>query len=637
MNKNFNKYPDKPGQPLNSIQKTAAEAPLKPLLIIAGAGTGKTQTLTSRLVYLINKGVPPDQIVAITFTNKAAGEMKERIGKAGISLREEESPFIGTFHAFGARIMRKEARLAGRKPGFTIFDSDDSLSLIKKIIKNFNFKEKISAAEIQRQISSVKNNLLVAEEAGFNRFAHKTGSLGQIPKIGFSDFSLAARFKNQEIFEAIFGEYEQKLAENDAFDFDDLLEKPVRIFKKYPEVLKKYRRQISHILIDEYQDVNYAQYVLVKLLAGDEGKLSAVGDDQQAIYSWRGANFEFFLNFEKDWPQSEVVILEENYRSTGKIIRAASELIKNNSNQRQKNLWTQKGEGKSVEILEAKSAGEEAEWIAEKIKGSGNYGSIAVLYRTNAQSRAIEEAFISRDIPYRIIGGLKFYERREIKDIVSALRIFANPLDSLGVNRLEKLLRKKRFALFSEKWSALRASSKEKISPVSLINEFLKFADYLVYLKNNFINADERKENVKELIGFAAGFSDLDLFLQHLALFEATDNLKDKEDAVKLTTIHLAKGLEFDKVFIAGVSEGLLPHARALLSSAEIEEERRLMYVAMTRAKKELYVSFYDLPSRFISEIPVELAEFKSLNASHNFSDFESFRNRDDEEDYIDY
>jgi DNA helicase-2/ATP-dependent DNA helicase PcrA len=505
---------------------------------------------------------------------------------------------------------RKEAGLVGRNPGFTIFDSDDSLSLIKKIIKSFNFKEKISAAEIQNQISSVKNNLLLPEEADF---------------------------KNQEIFEEVFKEYERKLIENDAFDFDDLIEKPVRILRDNPEILKKYRRQISHILIDEYQDVNYAQYALVKFLAGDEGKISVVGDDQQAIYSWRGANFKFFLDFEKDWPQGEVVILEENYRSTGKIIKAASELIKNNANQRQKNLWTKKDEGKSVEILEAKNADEEAEWIAEKIKGGENFGASAVLYRTNAQSRALEESLISRDIPYRIIGGLKFYERREIKDIVSALRIFANPLDSISLNRLEKLLRKKRFASFSEKWSALKASSKGKISPADLINEFLKIADYLVYLKNNFINAFERQENVKELIGFAAGFSDLDLFLEHLALFEATDNLKDKEKAVKLTTIHLAKGLEFDKVFIAGASEGLLPHARALLSLAEIEEERRLMYVAMTRAKKELYVSFYGLPSRFISEIPVELAEFKSLNANHNFSDFESFKNRDDEEDYIDY
>jgi DNA helicase-2/ATP-dependent DNA helicase PcrA len=610
MNKNFNKYPEKPGQPLNPQQKSAAEAPLKPLLIIAGAGTGKTQTLTSRLVYLINEGVPSSQIIAITFTNKAAGEMKDRIKKEGISLSDEESPFIGTFHAFGARMARKEARLVGRNPGFTIFDSDDSLSLIKKIIKSFNFKEKISAAEIQNQISSVKNNLLLPEEADF---------------------------KNQEIFEEVFKEYERKLIENDAFDFDDLIEKPVRILRDNPEILKKYRRQISHILIDEYQDVNYAQYALVKFLAGDEGKISVVGDDQQAIYSWRGANFKFFLDFEKDWPQGEVVILEENYRSTGKIIKAASELIKNNANQRQKNLWTKKDEGKSVEILEAKNADEEAEWIAEKIKGGENFGASAVLYRTNAQSRALEESLISRDIPYRIIGGLKFYERREIKDIVSALRIFANPLDSISLNRLEKLLRKKRFASFSEKWSALKASSKGKISPADLINEFLKIADYLVYLKNNFINAFERQENVKELIGFAAGFSDLDLFLEHLALFEATDNLKDKEKAVKLTTIHLAKGLEFDKVFIAGASEGLLPHARALLSLAEIEEERRLMYVAMTRAKKELYVSFYGLPSRFISEIPVELAEFKSLNANHNFSDFESFKNRDDEEDYIDY
>ncbi len=610
MNKNFNKHREKPPLILNPGQKMAAEAPLKPLLIIAGAGTGKTQTLTSRLVYLINEGVPPDQIVAITFTNKAAGEMKERMAGAGIDLRERETPFIGTFHAFGARILRKEARFAGRKPEFTIFDNDDSLSLIKKIIKSFDFKEKISAAEIQSRISSVKNNLAPAEEADF---------------------------KNQEVFEAVFGEYEQKLAENGAFDFDDLLEKPVRIFRGNPEILKKYRRQISHILIDEYQDVNFAQYALVKLLAGDEGKLSAVGDDQQAIYSWRGANFEFFLNFEKDWPQSEVVVLEENYRSTGKIIRAASELIKNNSNQRQKNLWTKKEEGDSVEILEAKNAAEEAEWIAEKIKENDYYGSAAVLYRTNAQSRAIEEAFISRDIPYRIIGGLKFYERREIKDIISALRIFANPLDSLSLGRLEKLLRKKRFARFSEKWSSLRLSTKDKISPVNLINEFLKIADYPAYLKNNFINADERRENVGELIGFAGEFSDLDLFLEHLALFEATDNFREKENAVKLTTIHLAKGLEFDKVFIVGASEGLLPHARAFLSLAEIEEERRLMYVAMTRAKKELRISFYGPPSRFISEIPAELAEFRSLNTSHNFQDFESFRNRNDEEDYIDY
>ncbi|MCL5733507.1 MAG: UvrD-helicase domain-containing protein [Patescibacteria group bacterium] len=593
---------------LNDKQKAAAEAPLKPLLIVAGAGTGKTQTLTNRLIYVLKQLPAVDtNVVAITFTNKAANEMKSRIARSKVDLFGR-SVFVGTFHSFGAKLLRREGKILGRGPDFTIFDDSDSLSLIKKIIKNLNLKKKISPAEIQNQISLVKNNLIAADGANFD---------------------------NQEVFENIFDEYESKLLENNAFDFDDLIEKPVLIFNQNPAVADKYKKEISHILIDEYQDINKAQYALVKILAGKEGRISAVGDDQQAIYSWRGANFEFFLNFEKDWPESQIFVLDQNYRSTGNIINAASRIISNNVNQKPKNLWTEKDLGKTIEIVETSGANEEAEWIAGKLSGENDFKETAVLYRTNAQSRAIEEALINNGVPYKIVGGLKFYERREIKDVVAALRMYSNPSDSVSSDRLEKLLGKNKFFIFKTKWLESANSKKEK--PVDLINKFLASVGYFDYLKDSFSNAEERKENIMELIGFASEFSDAAAFLERLALFEANDSGQKNEDAVRLTTIHLAKGLEFNKVFIAGCAEGLLPHARSISSLSETEEERRLMYVAMTRAKNDLYVSFYGIPSRFISEIPSDLAYFRSLNPNHNFSDFESFKNRDDEEDYIDY
>ncbi|MCL5733257.1 MAG: UvrD-helicase domain-containing protein [Patescibacteria group bacterium] len=553
---------------LNDRQKLAAGAPLKPLLIIAGAGTGKTQTLTSRLIYVLERlqGKETD-IVAITFTNKAANEMKDRIEKSKIDLAGK-SVFVGTFHSFGAKLLRRECKNVGRQPDFTIFDDSDSLSLIKKIIKSFNFKKKVSPTEIQNQISFVKNNLMFADEAIVNRSANKISSLpapkgnSQISKIESLNFSLAAHFNNQEIFEEIFKEYENKLLENNAFDFDDLIEKPVVIFSQNPELANEYAKKISHILIDEYQDINKAQYALVKILAGKEGRLSAVGDDQQAIYSWRGANFEFFLNFEKDWSESQIFVLDQNYRSTGNIINAASQIIKNNINQKPKILWTERDSGKTIEIIEASDSAEEAQWIAGKLSEEKDLKGTAVLYRTNAQSRAIEEALLGSGIPYKIVGGLKFYERREIKDIVSALRIYSNPLDSVSAGRLEKLFGKIKFSEFKGKWFK---STKDKESlPVDLISKFLNITSYFESFKNNFVNSEERKENIKELIGFASEFSDLRLFLEHLALFEANDNSSARE-GVRLTTIHLAKGLEFNKVFIAGCAEGLLPHARAIL------------------------------------------------------------------------
>ncbi len=656
---------------LNPQQKLAVQADDKPLLIVAGAGTGKTSTLTGRLAYLIEKGVRADRILTLTFTNKAAKEMANRV-ESGImndelwnKNREKNSiihnsqfiihdnrPFIGTFHSLGARILRSEAELAERDRNFVIFDASDSLQIIRKILKTEykkdEEKEHAGAGDISRQISRLKNDVV---------------SRGEILKSS----------EDGEFIIKIFHRYEKELQKNNAFDFDDLIEKVTDIFKKHPGVLRKYRGRFHHILIDEYQDLNNKQYELVKLLVGDSPRISVVGDDQQMIYSFRGSNFQIFLNFEKDWPDANVVLLEENYRSASNIIKAASALISNNVNQKPKTLWTKKEDGAPVKITEAADEEDEAYWIAGQIdlrfknyelrekpenknllnhKSKFIIPSIAVIYRTNAQSRAIEQELIERGIPYRIYGGLRFYERKEIKDIVAALRYAQNPKDEVSRERLEKNIAKGRFSKFRESLYGDESSA----SPADLIHSFLDLTGYLDIVGRNFLNADERTENIAELLHFASEFKDLPSFLEQIALLQPmdapaatydkgliTNNKKAQstvighkslvnsyQSSVSLMTIHLSKGLEFDNVFIAGCNEGLLPHSRSMSSQNETEEERRLMYVAMTRAKKELYINFYDIPSRFIGEIPQELVEFESIvSGKNNISDL------DDEERYI--
>ena len=607
---------------LNPKQQEAVNHVNGPLLIVAGAGSGKTKTLTGRLMKLIENGAKPAEIIAITFTNKAAEEMRHRVtviinydNDVNNNSHSSTMPFIGTFHSLGARILKKEARLLQHNPYYTIFDADDSLSLIKKILKNLDLsKEKFNPLAIQNKISRIKSELLEP-----------------------TDFD--------ESTEVIYKEYEAELVRNNAFDFDDLIEKVVRLFIAHPEILKKYQIAFKYVLVDEYQDINAAQYQLIKLLAREHQNLSVVGDDAQAIYSFRGADFRNFLNFEKDWPNAKVVKLEQNYRSSATIIAAASSLIKNNKFQKPKDLWTSNKSGDLIKIIATHDPDEEALWISDTIKSFTNYSgtraslrksindttTATILYRTNAQSRALEQALIQNQIFYKIFGGLKFYERKEVKDVVAGLRLIANPKDTLSVERLDKALTK---GISKQLIEHLTAGTDADKPVLELINGFISDSHYFEYLDQKFKNSNERIENVNELIIFASQFKTLTEFLERVALLQSADAPSKSvvnghiQNPINLMTIHLAKGLEFDSVFVAGCNDGILPHQRSFRSPAEFEEERRLMYVAMTRAKKNLFLSFYDIPSRFLYELPPELTEFINLKGG-------SANLPDDEEIYI--
>ncbi|MCK9497220.1 MAG: UvrD-helicase domain-containing protein [Candidatus Colwellbacteria bacterium] len=567
---------------LNPKQLEAACYKKGPLLITAGAGSGKTKTLTSRLLYLLSQGVPAEQIVAITFTNKAAGEMKERI--LALLPKEENTPFIGTFHSFGARLLRKESRNFGRNGNFTIFDGNDMAKLIKNLVKNADLdKVKYHHNIVGKHFSRIKNELAGAESA------------------------------EDENISLLFERYEDALKRQNAFDFDDLIEKPVRLLQESRKKLDNYHNIFRYFLVDEYQDINTAQYKLIKLLSAKERNLSVVGDDHQSIYSFRGSDFRNFLNFEKDFPEAKVVVLDQNYRSTQNIVRASSALISNNLNQRPKKLWTENNEGDLIKISGFADAEEEANWLANELYNEDRINS-AILYRTNAQSRPIEQALIFADIPYFIYGGLKFYDRKEIKDIVSALKYGINPLDEINKERMFKGFRKTRIKPILENLPGMA----DNLSPVEFIGYILKETDYAIYIQKEK-NYEDRMENIKELISFAGGFSSVSEFVERISLLETTDQPKerssrqDDSSPVRLMTIHMAKGLEFDNIFLAGASEGLIPHERSIFRENDIEEERRLMYVAMTRAKKKLSISFFRGSSRFLNEIPPELVIFDNF------------------------
>jgi len=585
---------------LSEPQREAIDHGDGPLLISAGAGSGKTRTLTQRVIKLVERGVKPNKIVAITFTNKAADEMKNRIVRGIVSLRSSDSsasnisdtsnnsdsasalqmPFIGTFHSFCARILRKEARKVSRDPSYVIFDSNDSKKLVRKILKSIDNKESQTPAKTSWEISKIKSKLLDPSEL-------------------------------DEPIRTIFEAYESELKRQNAFDFDDLIEKVVRLLQNNPETLEKYRRLYSHMLVDEYQDINQGQYELIKLLCGDHKNITVVGDDQQSIYGFRWSDFTNFLNFEKDWPDAKIIELGENYRSTANIVNAAANLIKKNKLQRHKDLWTTNEAGEPIKVVGTNEADEEANIIASAIMGRGKRSDAAILYRTNAQSRAIEQALNFNSIPYDVFGGIRFYERQEVKDIVAALRYASNPKDELSKERIEKTFRKK---IREELIGNLPAKAKE-LDTLELLGYILKTADYFGYLASQFKNSEERAENVAELVRFASSFDSLSELIERVSLLQATDKMKEGGGkAVRLMTMHLAKGLEFDEVYIAGASEGLLPHQRSLLSQKELEEERRLAYVAMTRAKKHLHISFYGFASRFLHELPPELIEFTTAD-----------------------
>ena len=613
---------------LNDRQLEAVKITEGPLLVLAGAGSGKTKVLTTRIAYLIKeKNVDPYNILAITFTNKAAKEMKERIinliGSVGYSMQ------ISTFHSFGLSIIKDNYELLGYKPNFTILDSDDTLTLIKKILKDMNIDPKIyNPKAIKNSISSAKNELIDSK-----KYSKYVGS----------DF--------EAIVLDVYKQYESRLISNNALDFDDLLMKPIELFNNNPSVLKEYQERFKYILIDEYQDTNEAQYLLTKMLSAKYKNICVVGDDSQAIYSWRGANYRNILNFEKDYKDTKVVYLEENYRSTKTILNAANSVIKNNIDKKEKNLWTNNEEGVKITYHKALSEVDEACYVRDEIKKLIKDGispsDIAVLYRTNAQSRVMEDAMLESQIPYKVIGSFYFYNRREIKDLISYLKLIYNndddtsliriintPKRGIGLKTIENLSIKAlenntsmynsidsgKELIFKNLIEELK-KEQENLSLTELVDLVLNksgMKDELV--KENSIEADIRLENLEEFKSITRSFEEangivsLGEFLEQITLVSDMEEHKNNDNVVTLMTIHSAKGLEFENVFIIGMEEGIFPHKNSSDLREDLEEERRLCYVAITRAKKNLYLvnakkrmifgeTSYNMPSRFINEI----------------------------------
>jgi DNA helicase-2/ATP-dependent DNA helicase PcrA len=587
---------------LNPNQEAAVKAPEGPLLIVAGAGTGKTKTLTERILDLISRGVHPERILALTFTNKAAKEMKDRVG-ARLEHGKGE-PWVGTFHALGARILRKEARHLARTPDFAIYDDHDATSLMEKVMEANGIsarvpkKGKAGAASWLSVIGGIKN--------GMRPFPDQDSKEG-----------LAYRA------------YEEGMITHNAFDFDDLVEKVVILFRKFPDVREKYAGMYDHVLIDEYQDINPIQYALVRLISMGHQNVSAVGDFRQSIYRWRGSDPSIFERFEEDWPGAKIITLSENYRSSAPILDAASALIEKMNHRYAGPLTSAMGEGDRVLLVETGSEEEESAWIAETIREGmrrKDEGTVAILYRTNAQSRAVEDALIEYGIPYDVYGGLKFYERKEIKDIVAGLRMAVNEKDRISENRLEKISKTK-----TKAYKEIVAAHPTK-NPQELIRIFLEAFRYQEILEKG-TNLEDRRENIETMKKFAEGFDDAALFVERIALLQATDAItegKAKPRArITLMTMHLAKGLEFDTVFVVGVQEGLMPHIRSTTDEDEMNEERRLLYVAMTRARHTLIMSFSGIPSRFLGEIPTNLMTYESRDGKQETYD------PDDEYRYI--
>lgn len=628
---------------LNEKQKEAVLATEGPVLILAGAGSGKTKCLTHRIAYLIAaKGIAPENILAVTFTNKASQEMRNRISyllNFQLTINNFQAPFIGTFHSFCVKILRENAAKSGYTKTFSIFDDGDSLSLVKEVMNELAVNQKqFPAGMICKVISNLKNELITPEE-----YSLKTGN----------EFFATTLHK-------IYSLYQKRLLESNALDFDDLIMKTVELFRVNQEILENYQNRFRYINVDEYQDTNHAQYVLIKLLAEKYRNLAVVGDDAQAIYGFRGADFQNILNFEKDWPDAKTVVLDENYRSTQNILDAAHSVISRNTLQKEKRLWTKNERGEEIEIFFAKDEKEESKAIMEKIKNLFHEGyspkELAVLFRTNAQTRVLEEALLNNKFPYKIIGGVKFYERKEVKDIIAYLRLIFNPNDSLSLKRIINIpargIGKILFLKYLAK-SALNQSEQEKISQFENIikelkekieifsaSEFIKFLvkkiSYESYLKDFSDEAENRWENVKELFSLAKKYDGLESkeglgkMLEDISLVSDQDEIKDEKNVLHLMTIHAAKGLEFPFVFIAGMEEGIFPHSRSLMNPRELEEERRLCYVALTRAKKKLFLTLASRrllfgsiqanpPSRFLGELPEEIIVKNGEN--NNFED----------------
>ena len=618
---------------LNKEQKEAVTYLNGPLLVLAGAGSGKTKVLTSRIAYLIEKGISPWNILAITFTNKAAAEMKDRVIK--LIGGEASNMQISTFHSFGLRLIRENHDLLGLENNFAIFDTEDSLTAIKRVLKRLNIdSSKFTPKAFHNKISSLKNDLVGSEE--YKRFAR-------------DDF--------EQMVVDVYREYEKELKEDNGVDFDDLLILPIKLFKDNPDVLMKYQERFKYILIDEYQDTNEAQYVLTKQLASRYQNLCVVGDSDQAIYGFRGANFKNILNFEKDYKLCKTIILKKNYRSTKIILDAANSVIKNNMMRHDKELESVKGDGEKITYYRAKNGLDEINFVADTIldlqKKNISLDDIVILYRTNAQSRLFEDEFLKRNIPYRMIGAINFYARREIKDLMAYLKVINNPRDAISLLRsintpkrgignktMEEILEKSnregisifdaiesgKPLIFKNLILELQEESNH-LSLTELVEEVLSKSGIRDELeKENSIEAETRLENLEEFKSITKAFEDkyglisLPDFLYEVSLISDNTEITDSSNRVTLMTIHAVKGLEFNYVFITGMEEGLFPHMNSLNSNNEIEEERRLCYVAITRAKEKLYITnamtriLYgnnqvNPVSRFIKEIDDDLLD----------------------------
>lgn len=617
---------------LSERQKEAVMHKEGPCLVLAGAGSGKTRVLTERIVNLINSGVRPQNILAITFTNKAAREMRERVSRSIGS--DADKIFIGTFHSFGLKVLRENANVLGYTNNITILDRDDVNSLIKKFLKEMNLSsENYPIKYILNKISFAKNEGLSPEE--YSKFM--TSPLDQVVI-------------------KIYKKYVSMLKRNNSVDFDDLLILPVKIFKKSDEVLDKYQEHYQYILVDEYQDTNMVQYELCKLLASKYLNLFVVGDMDQSIYSFRFANYMNVMNFEKDYPMAKTVLLDENYRSTNNILKAANDVIKNNKERKEKNLWSNNGDGDKIKYIRCESELEEARTVINEVRKLISNGEkpkeIAVLYRTNGQSRVIEEAFLKENIPFRIVGSYFFYNRKEIKDLIAYLHLIYNTNDDVS---LERVINVPKRGIGLKTLERLRTES--NINDVSMFETIssgkeLGFKNLILDLKeeskntnlsglvdlildktgmrseledSDTLESQIRLENLEEFKSITLSFEEkgiynLEEFLENISLVSDMREYKEVEDGVSLMTLHSAKGLEFNDVFLVGLEEGIFPHMRSMESESELEEERRLCYVGITRAKKHLYLlntrhrtlfgkSSSNIPSRFIGEISSDLIE----------------------------
>jgi len=652
---------------LNPEQQNAARIIEGPVLVLAGAGSGKTRVLTHRIAYLISQGVNPLQILGVTFTNKAAGEMTGRVSTLiknqkpasrnvdGLEAFPErgrvaqnygyQMPTLGTFHSVCVRILRQEIEALDFKANFVIYNDDDQMKAVKVVIERLALGgQKLNPRMIKSMISSAKNELMnVAEyEKQANTQIHK----------------IAAK---------IYEEYQRFLQENQALDFDDLIMLAVRLFEKYPEVLQKYQQRFKYVLVDEYQDTNQAQYILLKLLAQKHNNLFVVGDDWQSIYGWRGANVQNILDFEKDYQGTQTIKLERNYRSTQNILNTAHEVITKNYQQKAKKLWTKNSQGDKAVVYEARDGRDEGNFVVneiERLVGSKKYtyNDCVILYRTNAQSRSLEEMLLNYNVPYRIIGGVRFYERREIKDTLAYLKLLHNPEDSISLKRIinvpargvgkvtfgkiETLARqhhidfieaigrfikeKNHQKLIGFHKALLAAQKKAAEVPVAdLIDFVLDGTGYKDFILDGTEEGETRWDNIQELKSVANNFDEIEAadrlsaFLEEISLVSDTDQIDEQAEAVTLMTVHSAKGLEYKVVFIVGLEENIFPHSRSLFEPAELEEERRLCYVGMTRAKEKLYLTFAQArelygsmqtnpPSRFIEDVPDELLDFRN-------------------------